>query len=71
MIVGAASGQNRCPKSDVRPECAQRPVSEREHDGFHRRKEYPQDIENTSQKVRHSLVLAIWTHAETEIFASY
>jgi hypothetical protein len=25
-----------------------------ERDRFHRRKEYPQDIENTSQKVRHS-----------------
>ncbi len=30
-------------------------VSEREYDTFPRRKEYPQDIENTSQKMRHSI----------------
>ena len=31
-----------------------------------------QDIENTSQKVRHSHRLAIWTHIESKtVFASY
>jgi len=56
-VLNAAEGLGVPPMSrlaEIDNFCTPHAVSGREHDRSHRRKAYPQDIENTSQKVPHS-----------------